>query len=94
MNNLYGDMNTSPFDAWSFVHVGGGVIAASLNTTLPTFLLIHTIWEILEQTEEVSSAMRKVGFDRDRMDSRTNMFGDTVAALIGWALGNAQNKKR
>jgi len=93
MSEWYGNVNVTPFDAWSFVHLASGVVAASMKTTLPTFIMLHTLFELIENTEEISGLMKQVGFDRRRMDTPANMLGDTVAAGIGWAIGNAQNKR-
>ncbi len=93
MSNLYGDVNVTPFDAWSFVHLASGVVAANMKTTFPTFLILHTLFELIENTEEVSAVMSRIGFDRRRMDTPANILGDTISASIGWALGNSQMKR-
>ena len=60
MSEWYGDVNVTPFDAWSFVHLASGVVAASMKTTLPTFIMLHTLFELIENTEEVSDLMKQV----------------------------------
>lgn len=76
-------INEAMFDRFSLVHAGFGVWAGARGFGLIPLLVMHTVWELLE-----NAAKRRYGaaFPFASPDSVTNSIGDTLAALAGWSL--------
>lgn len=84
---LIGKRNKALLDEWSIVHASGGIIAAQTGVTLPQFLVLHTIFEIVENADKGKGLLSKIGWDRKGGDTFTNVLGDTISAAAGWYLG-------
>lgn len=77
------------FDQYTLLHFAIGIVAYFWNIPLKTFLLIHTIFEILENSETGIKNINKFKFwpgGKFGSDSFINIVGDTIGALIGWIL--------
>ena len=89
---LIGKRNKALLDEWSFVHLSGGIIAAQTGLSLPQFLVLHTIFEVIENADQGSGWLSKIGLDRVSGDSLLNVVGDTASAAAGWYLGKVTRK--
>jgi len=89
---LFTDDDVGVFSPWSLVHFSSGAVA-SRYVSLPMWILIHQIWEIMEQTPLVSNAFRTVGYPEYSGDTATNSAGDTLSTLMGYVVGTAVNHR-
>jgi len=85
------------FDRWSLVHLGTGVLFGYSSKVSPlAFLLLHSAFEVWENSPAGISMWRRFGFgDRPesyRGDSAANIVGDTVSAMLGFMLGSAMKR--
>ena len=77
------------FDQYSLVHFSTGVIAYFFNISLKTTIILHTIFELSENTE---IGMRFINTyfagiwpgGKPYADSFINNIGDSVSVIIGW----------
>ena len=78
--------NQKMFDPYSLCHAGGGVAAASINLTLTQTIVLHTIFEIVEnQYLKFHPSVKKI-FPDPSKDTLINTIGDTISVAIGWYL--------
>ena len=88
---LVGTRNKALLDEWSIVHVSGGIVAAQTGITLPQFMVLHTLFELVENTDQGTGLLSKIGWDRKNGDTWANIAGDTLSAVAGWYLGKWAN---
>ena len=76
------------FDQYSLLHIATGIIAYFWNISLFNWFLLHTLFELLENTQYSAHLITKyITFwpgGKKTVDSIPNMIGDTFSALIGW----------
>jgi hypothetical protein len=75
--------NKYAFDRFSVVHAGFGAWAASRGFGLIPTLLMHTAWEVVEAHYHEKRSPDRFVF---RPEPIYNRIGDTIAALVGWAM--------
>lgn len=84
-------MGTKLFDQMSYIHFASGIVAYSFNINLILWLLLHTIFEISENTELgmkfINSKFSKWPGGKNYPDNLLNIIGDTIATALGWYLG-------
>ena len=90
---LIGKRNKALLDEWSFVHFAGGIVGAQTGLSLPLFLVLHTLFEIVENTDKGSGPLSKIGWDRTDGDTMVNVLGDTLSAAAGWYVGDSRMKR-
>lgn len=74
-------------DQFSLLHFAVGVIAQFWGVDLGWFIVIHTIFEALENTEYVMRFTRHFHYwpgGKPLADSFLNMVGDTFFSILGW----------
>jgi hypothetical protein len=83
-----GRTNQTMFDPYSLCHAGGGVVAASIKLTLVQTVVLHTIFELVENHYlKFHPTVRKI-FPDPSKDTLANMIGDTISVGLGWYLGH------
>lgn len=85
-------MGSQLFDQYSLLHFATGVIFYFFNFKLLTFLVIHTIFEIFENTKKgvyfIDNYLTFWPGGKKRPDALINSIGDTISAVIGWYSAN------
>ena len=75
-------------DQFTYLHFAVGIIAYYWNINLYTLFLIHTIFELSENTEygiefiNISLSVWPGG--KYKADTYINILGDTIGVLLGW----------
>ena len=78
-------MGQALFDKWSLAHVGWGFTFGYFNITGPfLWFAIHTAYEAWENSGHRSVVKTLLKHEKD---SWLNIVGDTIAAMLGYALG-------
>tara|TARA_B100001250_G_scaffold384421_1_gene379236 strand:+ start:284 stop:556 length:273 start_codon:yes stop_codon:yes gene_type:complete len=78
--------NQTIFDPYSICHAGGGVVARSIKLSLFQTLVLHTIFEIVENKYLKFHPKVKEIFPDPSPDTLLNSIGDTISAALGWYL--------
>ena len=77
-------VNQDLFDEFSLLHLISGVIAKKAGLSFVTTLLGSAVFELLEiQLKTVGPSL----FPHPSQDSSLNMFGDSIAVMVGWLIG-------
>lgn len=76
-------------DQYSLLHFATGIVAYFFGISFTNWMIMHTIFELLENTETGMSLInRYVGTlwpgGKPYADAFINSVGDTVATAIGW----------
>ena len=81
-------MGTKFFDGWSFTHFACGFVASKTGLfNAFSFLIVHTIFEIWENTGAGNKFFQERGFPRYEGDKLVNSLGDTFFAMLGFFAG-------
>ena len=80
--------NQKMFDPYSLCHAGGGVVAASIKLTLGQTVVLHTIFELVENYYLKTHPLTRKIFPDASTDTLTNVIGDTISVGLGWYLGH------
>ncbi len=79
-------------DAYSLLHLAVGIVARHWNMSLFVWFILHTIFEIVENTNAGMNFINKYitlwPGGKDYADSLINSIGDTVFSIIGWYLAD------
>ena len=78
--------NQNMFDPYSIAHAGSGVVARSLQLSLLQTIVLHTIFEIVENNYLKFHPTIKKIFPDPSKDTLLNSVGDTVSIAAGWYL--------
>lgn len=82
-------MGNRLLDQYSLLHFASGVIAYFLGLEFKTWSILHIIFEIVENSPMgISFINNYLTFwpgGKPESDAIVNQFGDTIAALLGWA---------
>ena len=76
--------NQAIVDAYSIVHAGSGVIARVLKLSISQTIVLHTIFEVLENQYLKFQPWSMKYFPDPVPDTLLNSIGDTVSAILGW----------
>ena len=76
--------NQAIVDAYSIVHAASGVIARVLNLSLTQTIVLHTVFEVLENQYLKFTPWSMKYFPDPSKDTLVNSIGDTVSTVIGW----------
>lgn len=92
-------MGTRFLDQYTYLHFAVGIIVYFWNISLLNWIILHTIFEFLENTKTGMKLINNLPFwpgGKPASDSIINNIGDTVGAIIGWGsayfLDNLGNK--
>ena len=82
-------MGNRLFDQYTYLHFASGIIAYFWGLRLKTLIILHVIFEIIENTQTAMALINKYIYIFSPMrknypDSLINMVGDTIGAIIGW----------
>ena len=75
------------FDKYTYLHFATGVIAYFWNINIRNWIIIHTIFELLENTNKGITLIIKFYFwpgGKNHPDSFINIIGDTIGTILGW----------
>ena len=76
------------FDQYSYLHFACGIIAYYWNLSFNNWLVLHTLFELLENSQfGMNFINTKLTFwpgGKPRSDNLINIIGDTIFTLIGW----------
>lgn len=78
------------FDQYSLLHFAAGVSAYFWGVKFGVWLLLHTIFEIYENTEFgmyiTNTYIKMWPGGKPAADSLENTIGDTISAVMGWLI--------
>lgn len=79
------------FDQYSILHMATGIIAYFLGVKLLHWIIIHSLFEFIENTTYgmniINTTMKDIWpGGKDRADSFINSMGDNFFAIIGWCI--------
>ena len=81
-------MGARLFDQYTYLHFAVGIIAYFWNISLLDWFILHTVFEIWENTQiGINFINRFIVFwpgGKEKPDSIINSIGDTCGTLIGW----------
>ena len=76
------------FDKYTYLHFAMGIVAYFWNISLPNWLILHTIFEIVENTQMGMNIINNYIVlwpgGKQNSDSIINIVGDTLGAALGW----------
>ena len=88
-------MGKKYLDQFALLHFATGVIAYFHGLSLRTWLILHTAFEISENTEIGMKLINKFKYwpgGKTHADSLKNNIGDSVSAGFGWLFANELDK--
>lgn len=75
-------------DQYSLLHLATGIVSYFWNISFPVFILIHTLFEIIENTSVGMKIINEyITFwpgGKPASDTLINILGDTFYAALGW----------
>lgn len=78
------------FDQFTLLHAAVGVIFYFWGVSLPVWLVLHTLFEWLENTAPgrhvINRYIRAWPGGKPEADTLRNVLGDTLGAVLGWAV--------
>lgn len=80
-------MGNKFIDQYTYLHFATGIIAYFWNISLIWWLIIHGIFEFIENIEYVQKNINKIPLwpgGKPKPDKLINIIGDNVGALLGW----------
>ena len=76
------------FDQYTYLHFAVGIIVYFWNISLLNWVVLHTIFEFLENTKMGMNIINKYILfwpgGKPKSDSIINIIGDTLGTIIGW----------
>jgi hypothetical protein len=76
------------FDQYTYLHFAVGIIVYFWNISLLNWVIFHTVFEILENTQIGLNIINQyIVFwpgGKQKSDTIINNIGDTVGAVLGW----------
>lgn len=90
-------MGFNAFDQYSLLHFAFGVIAYFYGLSLKNWVIVHTLFEIIENipqvTKFINQNMSFINWSKPHPDSLLNNIGDTISALLGFLIAQYLDKK-
>lgn len=81
-------MGTKLFDQYSLIHFAVGVIVYFYRVPFLIWLLLHSLFEIVENSETgmyvIGNYIKIWPRGKPRADAFINSIGDTISAVLGW----------
>lgn len=85
-------MGQSFMDGYSLLHLATGIVVYYWNIPLYLWIIIHTLFEILENTDIGMNFINKYMIfwpgGKSQADSLVNSIGDTFFAILGWVIAS------
>ncbi len=75
------------FDQYTYLHFASGIIAYFWNISFVNWIILHTIFEYIENTNYGINIINKFTFwpgGKSCPDSLINNVGDTIGTIFGW----------
>ena len=90
-------MGLDIMDKYSYLHFAVGIIFYYWNIKLSTSIIIHILFEILENTPTgiyiIDKYIKLWPGGKKNKDSVTNSIGDTLFFVLGWLSASMLNNK-
>jgi len=84
-------MGTKFLDKFTYLHFVAGIIAYFWGISLKQWLVIHIIFEFIENTpfgiKFINYYFKLWPADKPKIDSFINIIGDIIIAKLGWLSG-------
>lgn len=84
------------FDKYTYLHFAVGIVAYFWNISLINWIILHTIFEFLENTQIGMNIINKyIVFwpgGKQKKDTIINNIGDTFSTVFGWLSAYYLNK--
>ena len=81
------------FDQYTLLHFAVGVVAYFFDINFLLWFIIHTIFEVVENTPYGINFINRYLFfwpgGKPKADSIVNSVGDTLGAMLGWLCAKA-----
>jgi len=81
-------MGLQTFDQFTYLHFASGILAYFWGIPFILWVVLHTIFEIMENTEFGMKLINKYIFfwpgNKPYKDSVNNIIGDTLGTIVGW----------
>ena len=80
-------MGKFTFDQFTYLHFASGIIAYFWGLPIYVWFILHTIFEVLENSKFGIKLINKIFFwpgGKPKADSFINSVGDTIGGMIGW----------
>ncbi len=81
-------MGTHLIDKYSLLHFATGIIFCFFNISLLNSFILHTIFEIVENTKQgvyfIDNYLQFWPGGKKKSDAFINCVGDTIFFLLGW----------
>ena len=87
-------MGKKLFDQYTYLHFAVGIVSFYWDVSLKNLIIIHTFFEILENTEIGMKIINQIKYwpgGKQYSDSLINMVGDTIGVIIGWYTASLVN---
>jgi hypothetical protein len=84
------------FDQYSLLHFAQGISAYFWGMKLKLWIIVHFIFEIIENTEIGINIINKIKLwpgGKPKRDANLNILGDNIAAILGWLCAYYIDKK-
>jgi hypothetical protein len=84
-------MGTVFTDKYSLLHFATGVVVYYWGMSLTAWIIIHIIYEYVENTQLGIKIINKITLwpgGKDKPDMLINRIGDIFYGLLGWAVAN------
>ena len=89
-------MGYNYFDQYTYLHFAVGIVAYFWNISLINWVILHTIFEFLENTQMGMNIINKyIVFwpgGKPKSDTIINNLGDTFGSVLGWLSAYYLNK--
>jgi len=89
-------MGLYPIDQYTLLHFAVGIVIYFFGMSLRTWVILHTVFEILENTHPGILTLRRLYFwpgGKSEADTIINSAVDTIASMLGWMLGSLVDNK-
>jgi len=83
------------FDQYTYLHFATGIIAYFFGINITKWIVIHTLFEIIENTTIGMGLINKCPYwpgGKNYRDSLYNIIGDTIGTILGWYSANLLDK--
>lgn len=80
-------MGNTLFDRFTYLHFCTGAIMYFWGISLKTWFLLHSIFEVFENTKSGMNIINKFTYwpgGKSHKDSLDNIIGDTLGGMLGW----------
>lgn len=75
------------FDQYTYLHFCNGSIAFYFGCPLYIWIILHTLFEIIENNKYGVKLLNKIPFwpgGKSKNDTFINSVGDTIGTILGW----------